>query len=416
MKSLYKNLIFIILVSNAVVFSFSDNSIRLDYILFILLFLLLLFNKDFYIPKKVILILSFFFLIGISTALIYSSNLNGVIINFIALTFLISLLYSLFKVLGNKTILEIYCRAARFCVFFAFVQFFAFFITDIINLLDLNYLYDFSWLLGSAAPTYTSFYLKLSSVFTEPSYFAPFILPYLIICFYNFSDKKTNKNLFHFISTLFVFSFSFSLIGYVSLIIFIIINQSFRDFFSLKKIIFFSLFFLIVFLIPEMYGRLTDFSFENIDDVNLSTMSYVINIDYFINLINWQSLFGYGLDSYQILMNYAVENNLSFIDYTLLHEKFSYSLEKGSITSIEQFQLNGSPTIFLRLPLEFGFFACLYLASLIKKKYISNIFFVGVLAFGLRSGQYLRFDMMLFVFMSIYSLDLLDLKKRKITV
>lgn len=61
MKSLYKNLIFIILVSNAVVFSFSDNSIRLDYILFILLFLLLLFNKDFYIPKKVILILSFFF-------------------------------------------------------------------------------------------------------------------------------------------------------------------------------------------------------------------------------------------------------------------------------------------------------------------------------------------------------------------
>ena len=121
MKSLYKNLIFIILVSNAVVFSFSDNSIRLDYILFILLFLLLLFNKDFYIPKKVILILSFFFLIGISTALIYSSNLNGVIINFIALTFLISLLYSLFKVLGNKTILEIYCRAARFFVFFSFV-------------------------------------------------------------------------------------------------------------------------------------------------------------------------------------------------------------------------------------------------------------------------------------------------------
>ena len=348
MKLLYKNLVFIILISNAVVFSFSDNSIRLDYILFILLFLLLLFNKDFYIPKKVILILSFSFLIGISTALIYSSNLNGVIINFIALTFLISLIYSLFKVLGNKIILEIYCRAARFCVFFAFIQFFAFFITDIISFLDLTYLYDFRWLLGSSEPSYTSLYLKLSSVFTEPSYFAPFVLPYLIICFYNYSDKKTNKNLFHFISTLFVFLFSFSLIGNVSLIIFIIINQSLRDFFSLKKIIFFSLFFLIVSLIPSMYGRLTDFSFENIEDVNLSTLSYIINIDYFINMINWQSFFGYGLDSYQTLMNYAVENNLSFIDYSLLHEKFSYSSENVSITSIEHFQLNGSPTIFFR--------------------------------------------------------------------
>ena len=416
MKSLYKNLIFIILVSNAVVFSFYDNLIRLDYILFILLFLLLLFNKDFFIPKKFLLFVSFFFLIGISTSLIYNSNLNGVIINYIALTFLISLLYSLFKVLDNKTILEIYCRAARFCVFFAFVQFFAFFITDITSFLDLTYLYDFRWLLGSAAPSYTSFYLKLSSVFTEPSYFAPFILPYLIICFYNFSDKKTNKNLFHFISTLFVFLFSFSLIGYVSLIIFIIINQSLRDFFSLKKIIFFSLFFLIIFFIPEMFGRLNDFSFENIEDVNLSTLSYVINIDYFINMINWQSLFGYGLDSYQILMNYAVENNLSFIDYTLLHEKFNYSRDVGSISSIEEFQLIGSPTIFLRFPLEFGFFAFLYLVFKIKKKYISNIFFVGVLAFGLRSGQYLRFDMMLFVFMFIYSLDFLDLKRRKITI
>jgi hypothetical protein len=416
MKLLYKNLVFIILISNAVVFSFYDNSIRLDYILFILLFLLLLFNKDFYIPKKVILILSFSFLIGISTALIYSSNLNGVIINFIALAFLISLIYSLFKVLGNKIILEIYCRAARFCVFFAFIQFFAFFITDIISFLDLTYLYDFRWLLGSSEPSYTSLYLKLSSVFTEPSYFAPFVLPYLIICFYNYSDKKTNKNLFHFISILFVFLFSFSLIGNVSLIIFIIINQSLRDFFSLKKIIFFSLFFLAVFLIPEMYVRLTDFSFENIDDVNLSTLSYIINIDYFINLINWQLFFGYGLDSYQILMNYAVENNLSFIDYTLLHEKFSYSFENGSISSIEHFQLNASPLLFLRLPFEFGIFTFIYLVFKFKKKYISNIFFVGVLAFSLRSGQYLRFDMMLFIFMFIYSLDFLDLKKRKITI
>ena len=115
-------------------------------------------------------------------------------------------------------------------------------------------------------------------------------------------------------------------------------------------------------------------------------------------------------------MNYAVENNLSFIDYSLLHEKFSYSLDKGSVTSIEHFQLNGSPTLFLRLPLEFGFFACLYLVFIFKKKYISNIFFIGVLAFGLRSGQYLRFDMMLFIFMFIYSLEFLDFKRRKKTI
>ena len=93
MKSLYKNLIFIILVSNAVVFSFYSTLIRLDYILFILIFLLMLFNKDFLIPKKALLTISFFFLLGISTALIYSSNINGVIINYIALTFLISLFY-----------------------------------------------------------------------------------------------------------------------------------------------------------------------------------------------------------------------------------------------------------------------------------------------------------------------------------
>lgn len=401
MNILLRNLVLLIFISNAIVLSFGNNTIRLDYILFFILFVTLVINKNFYIPKNFLLYISIFFFIGLITSIVYGSNLFGVIINYVALVFIVSIIYSLFRSYDKDLIFDVYCKAAKISIFFGFVQFFSFLITTIFST-DLSFLFDFRWILASSHPSYTTLFLKLSSIFTEPSYFAPFILPYLIFTFYSFNEKKSKKNLFNFISTLVIFLFTFSTVGYVSLILYVILNQSLREIFSVKKIFLISIFLIIVFLVPEMYDRLSDFSYQNIEETNLSTLSYLINLDYFVNLLDWKMLIGYGIDSYQILMNFAVENNLSFIDYTLLHEKFSYSWEGGT-SSIEEFQLNGSPSMFLRLPLEFGIIAFIYLLWNFKKKYVSNIFFVGILAYSLRSGQYLRFDMILFVFMCIYN-------------
>ena len=401
MNLVLRNLVLFILISNAIVLSFGNNIIRLDHHLFFILFITLVINKNFYIPKNFLLYISIFFLIGLITSIVYGSNISGVAINYMALVFIVSILYSLFKIFDKNIIFDIYCKAAKISIFFGFVQFFSFLITSVFSI-DLTFLFDFRWILASSHPSYTTLFLKLSSIFTEPSYFAPFILPYLIFTFYSFNEKKSKRNLFNFLTTLVVFLFTFSTVGYVSLILYVILNQSLREIFSIKKMFIIAIFLIIVFFVPEMYDRLSDFSYENIEQANLSTLSYLINLDYFVNLLDWKMLIGYGIDSYQILMNFAVENNLSFIDYTLLHEKFSYSWEGGT-SSIEEFQLNGSPSMFLRLPLEFGIIASIYFLWNFKKKYVSNLFFAGILAYSLRSGQYLRFDMILFVFMCIYN-------------
>ncbi len=134
-----------------------------------------------------------------------------------------------------------------------------------------------------------------------------------------------------------------------------------------------------------------------------------MNFDYIINSINWQIIFGYGFDSYQILMDSAVSNGLSFYDYNELHELYDDGWDSG-ITSTNQFMLHGAPTLFFRFLVEFGLLTTIYVLSKFKKEYLSNVFFIGVLAFSFRSGQYLRFDFMFFVFFIINYSGMLNIR------
>ena len=158
MNLVLRNLVLFILISNAIVLSFGNNIIRLDHILFFILFITLVLNKNFYIPKNFLLYISIFFLIGLITSIVFGSNISGVAINYMALVFIVSILYSLFKIFDKNIIFDIYCKAARISIFFGFVQFFSFLITSVFSI-DLTFLFDFRWILASSHPSFTTLFL-----------------------------------------------------------------------------------------------------------------------------------------------------------------------------------------------------------------------------------------------------------------
>ena len=414
MNIFVRTLIILLFLSTAVVFDFNSFEIRLDYILYVVLFFGLLINGKFHISKFAFLFLFIFFVFGILMSLLYEKNTEGVVVSYIAFMFLISIISSLFKNFNVKLLVNAYFISSRIAVFFGLVQLFSYFISKIIFFVDLSFLYDFSWIINTADLSYTSFSIKLTSLFTEPGYLAPFILPYLIFSFYKFRDLKNRQNRYQLLSSLLVFIFTFSLLGYISLIIYIIISQRFKVIFSFRKLFIPILVIgLTVIYIPEMFSRISDFALSDVNNVNLSTLVYIMNLDYIINSINWQIIFGYGFDSYQILMDNAVLKKLSFYDYDLLNKQYDYAWEGGG-AYYEYFMLHGAPTMFFRFPVEFGLLATIYIFSKLKKKHISNIFFVGFLAFLLRSGQYLRFDFMFFVFMIIFYSNIFNIKSFKL--
>jgi hypothetical protein len=376
-------LIFLIFISNAVAFEINRTVIKLDLILSVITFFII-FDK---INLKSILLPFIFLLNGLMTSIKFGDNTVGVFLNYVMLVFFILFFENIKEAFSFESLFKVYVSAAKFCVFFGVIQIISFFLSFLFNLNYFVQIYDPRWLLNTAPITYAGILPKLSSFFTEPSYLSCFLLPYLLISFNNL--KTTFYSYFLLFSTLLVFVFTFSSIGIASLSLYFVSKFSnFKQFFSIKNYFFILLIILFVFNNESIYLRFFQLGESDLGAINLSSMIYVLNLNLILSSFNWQYLWGYGLDTYQIVVGH-------YYDSSLIAEGIQKIYEKPDL------MINGAPTLFFRFFVEFGVIGYFFLLKKFKFDYLKSPFFFGFLAFCLRSGEYLRFDTLFFLFMFI---------------
>jgi hypothetical protein len=382
MKITSSILFFFIFISNAIAFEINNTFVKLDLILSFFLFLLI-FDK-FYI-KYFFLLPFFFFMVGLFTSVRYGENAIGVTLNFFLILFFLLFFLNIKYRFSFESLFKTYILAARFCIFFGLIQVVSFFLYLQFQLNLFTRIYDPTWILDTAPVTYAGIFPKISSFFTEPSYLSCFLLPYLIVSLKNFKSSAYGPlNLF---CAALVFVFTFSSIGFVSLLLYFITRFSnFKQFFKLRNYFFILLIIVFVISNESIFLRFFQFSESNLELINLSSMVYILNFNLIMSSLNWHYLFGFGLDSYQIVIGNMFETSS-------IAENISKIYEKPDL------MINGAPTLFFRFFVEFGVLGYLIILRNFKFDYLKSPFFFGFLAYCLRSGEYLRFDSLFFLFM-----------------
>lgn len=377
-------LLFLIFISNAVAFEINRTVIKLDLILSVITFFIILKKINF----KSILLPFIFLLNGLITSFIFGDNTVGIFLNYVMLVFFILFFENIKEVFSYESLFKVYVLAAKFCVFFGVIQVISFFLSFQLNLNYFVQIYDPRWLLDTAPITYAGILPKLSSFFTEPSYLSCFLLPYLIISFKDFNTSFYSY--FLFFSTLLVFVFTFSSIGIASLLLYFVSRFSnLKQLFSIRNYFFLLLIFLFVLNNESIYMRFFQLSESDLGAINLSSMVYVLNFNIILSSFNWQYLWGYGLDTYQIVVG-------QHYDSSLIAESMQKIYEKPDL------MINSAPTLFFRFFVEFGIIGYFFLLKKFRFDYLKSPFFFGFLAFCLRSGEYLRFDTLFFLFMFLF--------------
>ena len=376
-----------IFISNAIAFKINNTYIKLDLLFSVFLFFLLLKKFDFKL-KYISLLICLYFLIGLFTSLRYNDNTSGVLLNFILILFFLLLFRNIINYFSFESLFKSYILAAKFCVFFGFIQIISFLISLQFQSDFFLYIYDPRWLFVSSPISYAGVFPKISSFFTEPSYLSCFLLPYLIISINNAKVNTYGYLTLFFVASVFVFTFS--TIGFISLFLFFVSRFSNLRFFgSLSNYFFLGLIIFFVISNDSMFLRITQLGESNLDSINLSSMVYILNLNLIISSFNWQYLIGYGLDSYQILIGNLHESSMISDSILKLYTK-------------SDLMLNGSPTLFFRFFVEFGILGYLFILKNFKLVFLKSPFFFGFLAYCLRSGEYLRFDTLFFLLMFLF--------------
>jgi hypothetical protein len=385
-------LIFLIF-STSIVFTpieINNYHVNLDLLIFIFLGLLLFINKLLVINIKIFLFITFYFLYSLITTFLFNYEISGILFNYFGLIVYSIIVTSLFKYLGYYKMLNIYFKSAVLLCFIGVIQEFSF-------LIGIEFLYSYKWLLGYDNLSYSGPFLKINSLFVEPGFFGPFIVPASIVSFLNFKKDNNIKYKFYYTIILLALFFTFSLIAYLGFFLFLIYHFRKRKIFLFLSLLFAFVIFLVI---PSINSRLIGFTQTNdLKEVNFSSLVYIVNIDSFANSLNFRFIFGNGIDSYGDVIYNTLVNNNTFFDYDSILKL---------IDNPGDLQLKGSPNLFLRLLVEFGFIGFVTILSYFSKKRSKHfnkiwIYFVfGIIAIAFRSGMYLRFDLWLFIGFILY--------------
>jgi hypothetical protein len=386
-------LIFLIF-STSIIFTplkINTYNVNLDLLIFMLLSFLLFINNLIVINKKIILFLTAYFIYSLFTLFLFNYELGGIIFNYLGLIVYSVIISSLFNYLGYNKMLNIYFKSAIILCFIGVIQ-------EISFLIGVEFLYSYKWILGYDNLSFSGPFLKINSLFVEPGFFGPFIVPASIASFLNFNNEKQVKHKFFYIIILLALFFTFSLIAYLGFFLFLIYHFRKRKTLLLISFLFAFIIFLII---PSINSRLLGFTqTSDLNEVNFSSLVYIVNFDAFIHSLNYKFILGNGIDSYGEIINSSLLNNNTF---------FNYESILKLIDNPGDLQLNGSPNLFLRLLVEFGFIGFILIFSFFNRMrfyfitHIWIIFLFGIIAISFRSGMYLRFDLWLFIGFIIYN-------------
>ena len=306
-------------------------------------------------------------------------------------TVLMILSYSAFSL--TSTFL-IYLQSAKIAAFVGIMQQCAYQI-------EFTYFWDLRWVLvGAAEPTISGDFLRVSSFFTEPSYFAVFLMPALYFSILRLTNSS--QLLSYFSSFIFIIALinTFSAIGYVGLFLCLAITIKF----SVRKIIVPAA--VIIALISiglassEISSRFSKDAILNSSEIsgkeNISVLSNLVNLNISRHMINDHPIFGVGLGAYRT-------HSLDYLEQLNFAELDSANLPSDIL---ENLTLADGGSMYLRLLPELGIIGLLlFFYPLLNEKrnklvgnerYISNAALLFVAVYSIRSGQLIRFELLYF--------------------
>ncbi len=261
--------------------------------------------------------------------------------------------------------------------------------------------YDLHWLvIGGAELDYAGPFLRVPSMFTEPSYFAAFLSPASYFAVLRISGGSRRLS---FLTSLIIITahiFTFSAIGYLGLLITILVAVSLSP-----RTIFVNVLLLlgVIFTLsvnPALFSRLGSLprvlAIGVEGDENLSLLVNGINLEITKGLLNDRGFFGTGLGGYRFY-------SLEYLERFLTGNHVMIDRVAGMR---DEMTLTDGGTMFFRLPSELGICGMLFLIVMLFRNFrrsktsefgeLSTASWIYILVFSLRSGQLVRFELVFF--------------------
>lgn len=293
-----------------------------------------------------------------------------------------------------ENLFKIYLQCAKISAIVGIFQQFGY-------LIGLNYLYDYSWLLIGAAELDTSgSFARVYSLFTEPGYFAAFLIPAVYFSLLRLLGKSNMLTMFESLVFMVSIVFTFSTIGYLGLLLCIVFTlaANFRN--LCYGLFFISIVVLLGYSNESILSRISAIpnviSMNINGDENFSTLNNGINLFITKSMIVDHPLTAIGIGSYREYSELYLSD--LFLQNPILMQSIGGSVDGLTLTD------GGS--MYLRLTAELGVFGIVIIILNLfckrrmivsqHRKHIAISSILFILIFSIRSGQLIRFDFMFF--------------------
>ncbi len=358
----------------------------------ILFFLFLAFRRLFF-HLQVTLFLGVYLFISLIIAYFNDFSYQNILVSYLGLNLYAGVLNSVFKIHEGDIgkLIKMYINVAAFAAGLSIIQ-------------EISYLnnyvagYDFQWLFnGYAQFTFSGPFLKAPSIFTEPGYFAPFLIPasYLGLKSLIFDSGEVGKIKALVIITGLILTFSF--IGYFGFLVSIIILLRRNIVIGVGVAVLFAFYIALNSnsIVSRVDGIVDFFSGDYSISSNFSALVTILNYNLTIESFLIRPFFGAGIDGYEMMSQKIISAGF---DSPVLNQLLK-------IASLDILMVKEGGNLFFRLLVEFGLvgvigilvYLFVKLSSTNSTRHIQFVCLIFLLTFGIRTGQYLRFEVWFFL-------------------
>lgn len=262
-------------------------------------------------------------------------------------------------------------------------------------------LYDLHWLLpGGAELDFAGPFVRVPSLFSEPSYFAAFLIPALYLSVRRLTGNSTTLGMGRSVLFISALMCTFSTIGYFGLLLCVLfaLRLSVRNLMLGALLV--GLLVAVAASNPALVSRLSSIPSALQSDLqgdeNLSALINGLNLAIASGMLGDRPLAGTGLGAYRIYSMDYLESFLAGNDVLI-----------GRVNEmLEQLTLADGGSMYLRLSTEMGLLGMAWIGLMVWRHWratlpdahreIATASALFILVFSIRSGQLVRFDIMFF--------------------
>lgn len=294
-----------------------------------------------------------------------------------------------------EAIFNIYLQCATVAALVALIQQSAY-------LIGIERLYDLRWLLiGAADLDYAGPFLRTSSMFTEPSYFAAFLMPALYLSVLRLTGRSKQLRIGRSLMFVAALICTFSTIGYIGLGLCILFASQFTLRYMLFSMLLMASLVYFATTSPAINSRLTSLpaviQLDLQGDENLSALVNGLNLAITSHMLEDRPISGHGLGSYRIYSIQYLEEIVS--GNQVLKDRLNVMMD--------QLTLADGGSMYLRLTSEMGIAGILLMIWILYRYFyrpnspdretMACAALLFILVFSIRSGQLLRFELVFFL-------------------